>query len=119
MDDPTSQTSPTLLGKLSRDPTDQEAWGRFVQQYGPRIDSWCRRWRLQEADVQDVTQNVLVKLATKMKTFCYDPGRSFRAWLKTLTQHAVSDFVEGRREAAGSGDRDVLALLHNVEARAD
>src|SRR5205085_1588342 len=51
---------------------------------------------LQEADAQDVTQNVLLKLAARMRTFEYDPARSFRAWLRTVTQSVVSDFLSGR-----------------------
>jgi RNA polymerase sigma-70 factor (ECF subfamily) len=120
MDDPSSsQTSPTLLGRLRQNPTDQAAWGEFVRRYGPQISAWCRKWGLQEADVQDVTQDVLVKLAEKIREFCYDPnvGR-FRAWLKTLTHHARSDFQAARqRPGAGSGDSQVLTLLDNVEAR--
>jgi RNA polymerase sigma factor (sigma-70 family) len=119
MDDRSSSpTSPTLLGRLRQDPTDQKAWERFVLLYGPRITAWCRKWGLQEADAQDVTQIVLVKLAGKMRTFEYDPERSFRGWLKTLTHHAWSDFLSGQRPAVvGSGDTAVLALLQSVEAR--
>jgi RNA polymerase sigma-70 factor (ECF subfamily) len=113
-----SATSPTLLGKLRQDPTDQAAWRWFVQLYGPKICAWCRQWRLQDADAQDVTQVVLVKLAEKMRTFCYDPSRSFRGWLKTLTRHAWSDYVDARRRAGtGSGDKEVRSLLESVEAR--
>jgi RNA polymerase sigma-70 factor (ECF subfamily) len=96
-----TSTSPTLLGRLQRDSADQEAWRQFVQRYGPRIYHWCRRWQLQEADAQDVTQNVLLKLVAKLRHFRYDPARSFRGWLKTVTHHALSDFLEeGRREGA-------------------
>src|SRR5262245_3860728 len=91
-----TSTSPTLLGRLQRDAADQEAWRQFVRRYGPRIYHWCRRWELQEADAQDVTQNVLLKLVAKLRSFRYDPARSFRAWLKTVTHHALSDFLEER-----------------------
>jgi RNA polymerase sigma-70 factor (ECF subfamily) len=75
---------------------------------------------MQEADAQDVTQNVLVKLAQKMRDFTYDPTRSFRAWLKTLTAHAWSDFFQARqRPGLGSGDSAVNGLLHSTEARED
>lgn len=115
-----SATRITLLGRLRRDPGDQAAWAEFVDHYGGKIYAWCRKWNLQEADARDVTQNVLLKLAQKMKDFTYDPSRSFRAWLKTLTGHALSDFVDGRpRAGLGSGDSDVARMLHNVEARAD
>jgi RNA polymerase sigma-70 factor (ECF subfamily) len=115
-----SGTRITLLGRLRRDPGDQKAWAEFVEQYGPRIYSWCRHWNLQEADAQDVTQNVLLRLAQKLRDFSYDPSRSFRAWLKTLTQRAWSDFVESRQRAGlGSGDSKVLRLLGSIEARED
>jgi RNA polymerase sigma-70 factor (ECF subfamily) len=114
----TGPTSPTLLGRLARVPTDHAAWGEFAERYGRKIYGWCRRWQLQVADAEDVTQQVLLKLAQKMHAFSYDPSQSFRAWLKTVTHHAWRDFVEARhRPGAGSGDTSVLEVLHSVEAR--
>ena len=116
----TSRTSITLLGRVQRDPTDQAAWEEFVRRYGPRIFHWCRKWDLQEADAQDVTQNVLTKLAVKLRRFVYDPAQSFRGWLRTLTDHALADFLEDRRRPGlGSGDSHILALLDQTAARAD
>jgi RNA polymerase sigma factor (sigma-70 family) len=113
-------TSTTLLGRLRQDPADQAAWAEFVRRYGPLVYGWCRRWQLQEADAQDVTQDVLVKLAAKMRTFSYDPARSFRAYLRTLARYAWCDFLEGRKQpGAGSGGSDVLKLLETVEASDD
>src|SRR5262245_42683877 len=119
-DEASSTTNPTLLGRLHQDPADPAAWEAFVRRYGPRIYAWCRQWRLQEADAQDVTQNVLVKLVARMKTFTYDGTRSFRAWLKTVTFHALCDYLDGQKRAGqGSGDSAVVAALDNVEARDD
>src|SRR6478736_4140687 len=92
-----SHTSPTLLGRLGRCPTDQAAWRAFVDRYGPKIYAWCQHWGLQKADAEDVTQDVLVKLSRKLATFAYDPSRSFRAWLKTVTRHAWADLQEARK----------------------
>jgi RNA polymerase sigma-70 factor (ECF subfamily) len=114
------RTSTTLLGRLRHAPPDQDAWGRFVDRYAPRIYGWCRRWRLQEADAEDVTQMVLIRLVEKLPTFAYDRGRSFRGWLKTLTDHACSDLLQARqRPGAGTGDSVVAELLQSTEARAD
>jgi RNA polymerase sigma-70 factor, ECF subfamily len=100
-----SRTSVTLLGRLRQDPKDQAAWDDFVARYQPKILEWCRRWRLQESDAQDVTQAVLLKLSRLMTTFAYDPSRSFRRWLKTLTHHAWRDMVDERkRGGVASGD---------------
>jgi RNA polymerase sigma factor (sigma-70 family) len=121
VDDPSGQrTRASLLGRLRQQPADQAAWSEFVERYGPRIFDWCLKWRLQQADAQDVTQNVLLGLARKMQTFAYDPGLSFRAWLRTLTTHALSDFLASRKatQLAGGGGQD-LERLASLETTAD
>src|SRR5262245_50625864 len=114
-------TRVSLLIRLAQSgPVDQTAWQEFVDHYGPMIYKWCRRWDLQEADARDVTQQVWLRLAHKMTTFTYDAGRSFRAWLRTLTHHAWRDFVaDQQRPGQGSGDSNVLASLSTLEARED
>ncbi len=113
-----SITSLTLLGRLRQSPTDQRAWDTFVERYGPRVYAWCRRWRLQESDAQDVTQNVLLELARQMQSFVYQPSGTFRGWLRTVSHRAYCDFLSARQRATpGSGDDGVLAQLSSVEAR--
>ncbi len=117
--DPATRTSHSLLARL-RQGTDQSAWAEFVRRYGEQIYRWSRAHGLQEADAQDVTQTVLVKLTEKLRTFCYDPARSFRAYLKTLTHYAWCDFLELRnRPGTGSGDSAMVQMLEKVEARDD
>jgi RNA polymerase sigma-70 factor (ECF subfamily) len=110
---PTS-TSWTLLRKVGETPTDRDAWEDFVRRYGPAIFDWCRRWGLQQADADDVTQIVLLKLVGHMKSFKYDPAQSFRSWLKTVTYHAWAKFCAARGKAKVSGD-----ALASLEARED
>lgn len=113
------RTSPTLLGRLRRSPPDQEAWQEFVQRYTPQFHDWCRRWKLQDADADDVAQMVMVRLAARLRDFEYDPARSFRAWLRTLCHHAWSDLVAARKNVQGSGDSRVGELLDSLQARDD
>jgi RNA polymerase sigma-70 factor (ECF subfamily) len=114
--EPGPETSPSLLSRLRRDPRDAAAWEAFVDRYGPKIYSWCRRWHLQDADAEDVAQDVLLRLAEKIGTFQYDPSRSFRAWLKTLTQHAWSDLVASRRRSLrADGGQQALETLEAGE----
>jgi RNA polymerase sigma-70 factor (ECF subfamily) len=120
MTDSSLQTRASLLLRLRQTPPDQAAWAEFVERYGRRIHAWCKRWGLQEADAQDVTQTVLLQLASKLRTFSYDPAQRFRAWLKTLTHHAWSDFLAAWRPAEkGSGESGFQQLLDNVQARDD
>src|SRR5689334_10548462 len=114
-----SQTSATLLARLRQRPADQAAWGLFTDRYAGKIYGWCRGWNLQEADAQDVTQTVLLKLAEKMQGFVYDPSRSFRAWLKTVTRHAWSDYWDGRGKDLAAGGTQAGLMFHCVEARED
>jgi RNA polymerase sigma factor (sigma-70 family) len=110
-------TSATLLGTLRRDPKDQSAWNEFVARYRPLVLDWCRGWRLQESDAEDVTQAVLLKLNRLMQTFVYDAKGSFRAWLRTLTHHAWRDLVSDRkRQGVGSGDSRISELFENLAA---
>jgi len=112
------ETRASLLERLGRTPTDAEAWREFAVHYGAVVLEWCRKWDLQEADAQDVTQNVMLKLAEKMRSFAYDPAKSFRGWLRTLAYHAWADFVQGRqRPGRGSGDSAVERILDSAEAR--
>jgi RNA polymerase sigma-70 factor (ECF subfamily) len=115
-----SGTRVTLLGRLRRDPTDQRAWAEFVDHYGGKVLHWCRAWGLQDADAADVTQAVLLQLAVTMRDFTYDPGKSFRAWLKTVARHALSAFLSRRaRPGRGSGETQVHEQLCSVAARDD
>jgi tetratricopeptide (TPR) repeat protein/DNA-directed RNA polymerase specialized sigma24 family protein len=108
-----SSTSVTLLGLLGGPDRDEQAWRAFCGRYKPLIGHRCRRWPLQAADVEDVTQKVLQRVFTKINT--YDPGRGgFRGWLKAVVENAVKDFLRGlnRRPAdRGSGDSAVAELL--------
>lgn len=114
---PKSETRITLLARLAGSgETDEAAWDEFVRHYGTRIVFWCQRWGLQEADVEDVSQQVLFKLSRRMKTFEYDASQSFRAWLKTVTRNALLDFESDR---AGSAITDAVEMLLTVEARTD
>ena len=111
-----SQTSLTLIDLLRRSPRDAGAWDRFVRRYRPRIYGWCRGRGLQAADAEDVAQDVIAILTRKMASFRYDPSRTFRAWLKAITYHALSDLIASRCRAIG--DRPT-PFLETIEARAD
>jgi RNA polymerase sigma-70 factor (ECF subfamily) len=114
-----AETRLSLLVRLTRPgPSDERAWREFVDYYAPVIYRWCVRRGLQDTDAQDVTQQVLLKLATKLPAFTYDPTKSFRSWLRTLTYHAWADFLS-ERDGVASGHPTAWAALTTVEARED
>jgi RNA polymerase sigma-70 factor (ECF subfamily) len=66
-----------------------------------------------------VTQDVLIKLFRHLPAFNYDRQKgAFRAWLKTITRHALSDYQESQKHAGiGSGDTGVFERLQTLVAR--
>src|SRR5262249_52716362 len=111
-----SATSLTLLNVLRGAGTNEPAWQEFCARYQPLIRRWCGRWRLQAADVDDVSQKVLQAVFTRIDS--YDPARArFRGWLKTVVDNAVKDFLRGRGRRPGdqgSGDSNVAAFLQAI-----
>ena len=86
-------TSVSLLERL-RQPAQHEAWGRFVDLYTPLIYYWARRVGLPPEEAADLVQDVLTLLVQKLPQFQYDPQKSFRGWLRTLT---LNKWRENRR----------------------
>jgi RNA polymerase sigma factor (sigma-70 family) len=88
-----SVTRLSLLARLREDDRDSEAWATFIDRYGSRIYEWCLARRLQPADAEDVTQNVLLKLAKHLGSFEYDPQLTFRGWLRRVAENTIIDFL--------------------------
>lgn len=91
-------TNPTLLNRLN-DWRDHEAWVDFVRHYDPVIRSACRRYRFDAETTEEVCQRVWIDLARCMRTFRYDPGRTFRGWLGRLCRSRAIDFLREKRRA--------------------
>src|SRR3954468_8593819 len=105
-------TTPVSLLERLRQPDPQEAWVRFTRLYTPLLYYWARRMRLQPEDAADLVQEVFAQLVVKLPEFTYEPGKRFRAWLRTVILNKYRDRLRGRgnREQA-HGD----AGLQDVE----
>jgi RNA polymerase sigma-70 factor, ECF subfamily len=104
-------TSVSLLERL-REPAQQEAWGRFVDLYTPLIYYWARRVGSSPEEAADLVQDVLTLLVQKLPEFRYDPEKSFRGWLRTLT---LNKWRENRRRrgvaVAVASDGELAAVV--------
>jgi RNA polymerase sigma factor (sigma-70 family) len=63
---------------------DARAWDALVERFGPLIWSICRNYRLERADVEDVAQNVWLKLVDQLSRV-RDPA-ALGGWLATTTR---------------------------------
>lgn len=115
-----SQTSLTLLGRLRHAERDEASWVTFVERYGPKIFSWCKFRQLQDVDAEEVTQNVLLKMAEHLQKFEYDRSQSFRGWLRTVTENATKDYLKSlKSKMPVIGGSEILRRLSEVEATED
>lgn len=82
---PSSVDTPGSLIERLRQPGDEEAWRRFVRLYTPLLFHWAGRAGVAASEAGDLVQDVLLTLVQKLPTFQYDPSKSFRGWLRTVT----------------------------------
>ena len=111
-----TETSASLLDRVRRQ-SDSQAWPRLLAVYTPLIRGWLRRdVRLKEQDTDDAVQEVLSVVARRVSEFDRQRTGSFRAWLKSITVNCVRQMLRRNQpRAAGTGDTDVLEMLHQLE----
>jgi RNA polymerase sigma-70 factor (ECF subfamily) len=108
-------TSLSLLERL-RDPRDEPAWRQLVTLYTPLLRSWLRPHCRQEADADDLTQEVLTVLAQKVRDFAHNHRMgAFRTYLRTIAAHKLGDYLRSARRAPllANGEQD--RLLEQLE----
>jgi RNA polymerase sigma factor (sigma-70 family) len=108
--DESPSTRRSLIVKL-RDPADTAAWREFVALYEPLVYRLARRKGLQDADAQDLCQDVFQTLARSIDR--WDPARgSFRAWLSRITRNLLVNVLSrGKHRPRGSGSTSIQDLL--------
>jgi RNA polymerase sigma-70 factor (ECF subfamily) len=111
------ETRASLLVRL-RQHDDVAAWGEFVEIYQPLILRMAQRSGLQEADANEVLQEVLTRVARAVPTW-QDSGHrgSFRSWLARVTRNLVIQFFRDRRRWPRTSDHSGVRRL--VEGQAD
>jgi RNA polymerase sigma factor (sigma-70 family) len=91
-------TNPTLLGEVA-DWQNQAAWLSFRSRYDPLLRRSCRGFGLDDDSVDEVCQRIWIELADRMRSFRYDPSRTFRGWLRRVCRSRVLDFLRQRKAA--------------------
>ena len=92
-------TNPALLNRLG-DWRDHEAWVNFVMLYDPVIRSISRRYRLDPDLTEELCQRDWIDLARRMCSFRYDPGKTFRGWLRRLCHSRAVDLLRKKKKAS-------------------
>jgi len=110
------ETRASLLIRV-RDPTDQAAWYEFVEIYRPVILRLARHKGMQEADAEDVAQQVLVSIAKAVEEREHDPKRAkFRTWLNRVAHNAILNTLTRGKPDRGTGGSQMQAMLNEQES---
>jgi RNA polymerase sigma factor (sigma-70 family) len=111
---------------------DNQAWDDLVERYAPLIWSICRRYRLGNADAEDVNQSVWLTLVDQLAalrepaalpgwlatTTQRECGRVLRAARKPQTGWYVTDAEDIADELAATADEELLHAERHAALRA-
>jgi RNA polymerase sigma-70 factor (ECF subfamily) len=113
------ETSLSLIARV-KDPADDVAWGEFLGIYQPVVYRMAKRRGMQDADAQDVVQQVFLSIATSIPRWTPGDDRPpFRAWLTTIARNAITKALSRRPQEIATGSTSVAEVLLCQPDRAD
>jgi RNA polymerase sigma-70 factor (ECF subfamily) len=104
------KTQATLLAAI-KSPENRRAWDEFIALYRPAIYRMARRRGMQDADAQDVTQDILVRIAGAIGQYEQQPGTKFRHWLRRVAKNAILTALTQTPKDVAAGGTAVAELL--------
>lgn len=109
------RTSLSFLDRL-RQQSDSESWNRLVDLYRPLLRRWLKGYQVQDADVEDLIQEVLLVVFRELPAFQHNQQTgAFRSWLRTILVHRLRDFWRARQyRPLATGDSDVKRQLDEL-----
>lgn len=97
----------------------REAWAEFVQIYRPVIYRMARRRGMQDADAQDLSQEVLVRVSKALDRWEPQSDTRFRHWLRKVASNAIATALTKSKPLGivdGSTAYQILAETPEVSA---
>jgi len=104
------QTRDSLLVRV-RSPGDREAWDQFASLYRPVIYRVARCRGLQDADAQDLAQQILIAVAAAIGHYEKSPEIPFRHWLRRVIRNAIASSLARRPHDRAAGGTTIQTLL--------
>jgi RNA polymerase sigma-70 factor (ECF subfamily) len=110
------ETNHSLIARV-KDLGDGASWLEFLGIYQPVVYRMARRRQLQDADAQDVMQQVFLSISMSIENWEPGEGRpSFRAWLTTIARNAITKALSRRPRDRATGTTSAADILENQRA---
>ena len=92
------------------------AWNDLCVVYRPLIVGWLRRQSVPASDLDDLMQEILLKVVRSLPSFEHS-GQSgaFRSWLRTIVHNCCCDYWRSPARRAGAGGDEAAAALELLE----
>jgi len=111
------ETRESLIFQV-KDPANRAAWEQFVDLYRPVIFRIARARGVQDADAEDLAQQVLIAVAGSIGRWeKSDKSTRFRHWLRRIARNAIVDAMTRRPPDQATGSSSVQDLLSAEPAR--
>ena len=111
------ETRESLIVQV-KDPNNRDAWGQFVDIYRPVIYRIAVARGLQDADAQDLTQHVLIAVASSIGRWeKAGEATRFRHWLRRVAMNAIINAVSRRPCDQATGTSSIQDLLDECPER--
>ncbi len=108
-------TSHSLLDQLCC-ADDGDSWRRMHELYGPLLRGWLARYDVQDADADDLIQDVMIVVAKELPNFRHNQQiGAFRNWLRRILVNRLRNFWRGRGRDVASGDSEIARRLNEFE----
>lgn len=108
------ETDHSLIDRV-KDTADGVSWLEFMGIYQPVVYRLARRRGMQDADSQDVVQQVFASIARSLDGWkIADDKPPFRAWLTTIARNAISTALARRRPDQATGSSSVADVLQQL-----
>ncbi len=107
------ETSLSLLARIQQS-DDPDSWSRLVDLYTPQMRRWLRDYEVQDADTDDLIQEVLTVVARELPKFEHNQrAGSFRSWLRKTLVNRLRNFWRARqRQPVAKGSSSLFERLN-------